>query len=163
MTLRFWPGAAARGSRPAGGHFGSRITSLREVSVSPLRELLLAQEKVTKEKSLIQHPISLWQRTGGHFSSSLVLSRNCIHKRSLSETTLPHVVRERYAGSLGTKGIALPDHVSLGETWTASAARSKLIACLTRGQVDTLSSPRWDRMFLRPSSLVTFFWASRRK
>jgi hypothetical protein len=34
------------------GNFGVRITSLREVSGPPLRELLLAQKKVTKEKSL---------------------------------------------------------------------------------------------------------------
>jgi hypothetical protein len=34
------------------GHFGLRITSLREVSVAPLREHLRAQMKVTKAKGL---------------------------------------------------------------------------------------------------------------
>jgi hypothetical protein len=36
-----------------GSNFGVRITSLREVSEPPLRELLLAQEKVTKEKGTL--------------------------------------------------------------------------------------------------------------
>ena len=34
------------------GHFGARITSLREVSSPPLRDLLVGQKKVTKEEAL---------------------------------------------------------------------------------------------------------------
>ena len=37
------------------GNFGARITSLREVSGPPLRDLLSCQKKVTKEEALKTH------------------------------------------------------------------------------------------------------------
>ena len=46
------------------GNFGGRITSLREVSVPPLRDHLLAQMKVTKAKCLNTHLARhLWSKS----------------------------------------------------------------------------------------------------
>jgi len=64
----------APGVRPGmAGHFGVRITSLREVSGPPLREHLPAQMKVTKAKGPTQN--HAFAPALGHGDPAGILSR----------------------------------------------------------------------------------------
>jgi hypothetical protein len=54
VEFALWDRAGIPARRP--GNFGARVTSLREVSGPPLRELLSCQKKVTKEEALKTHP-----------------------------------------------------------------------------------------------------------
>ena len=53
MQLRLLDRAGIPARRP--GNFGARLTSLREVSGPPPRDLLSCQKKVTKEEALKTH------------------------------------------------------------------------------------------------------------